>query len=66
MNAKMCMCKIRDEHGYKLAYLYLDGGSNTKVKISGYQSTFAVTEATRTNRWATRNVNVYSGLKNCV
>ena len=25
------------EHGYKLAYLLFEQGSNTKVKISGYQ-----------------------------
>ena len=47
------------EHGYKLAYLLIE--RNTKVKISGYQPTFAVAETTRTNHWATGNVNLHSG-----
>ena len=49
------------EHGYKLAYLLIERCSNRKVKISGYQPTFAVAETTRTNHWATGNVNLHSG-----
>ena len=41
------------EHGYKLACLLLEQSSNIKVEISGYRPTFAVTETTRTNHWAT-------------
>ena len=52
------------EHEYKLAYLLFERGSNTKRKISGYRTTFAVTETTRTNHWATGIVNLHSGLKN--
>ena len=52
------------EHEYKLAYLFFEGSSNTKVKINGYRLTFAVTETTRTNHWATGNVNLHSSFKN--
>ena len=66
MNVKVRMCYIRDINqvnmdGYKLAYLLIERCSNRKVKISGYQPTFAVAETTRTNHWATGNVNLHSG-----
>ena len=49
MSKYVCVGYKSGEHWYKVAYLLFERGSNTKVKISGYRPTFAVTETARTN-----------------